>query len=725
MVLDRILGLLGLILLASIAGAIYWPSTRALAPLPGVSGKSVVESGSLVRFLILIVWGTLAAGLTGLAVIFSPGLYRPMNRLVRGKGKLEAIVRELEAIGLAYRQNPGRVFAMLGVSTFVHSLYVLAFYSASLAIFDKMPTLAQHYLMVPLALFTTAAPIPFGALGLSEGITGQLFELVGQHEGAIAMMAFRILMYGSGIVAAASSISPTSARSGRSKRKAPLMVGMAIEETVLDPTIANSEVAWTIAALVLATASAIAWADEPPIVVKSNDDRIQITSMELEASIRRTGYVSGVEGKSLLDRATGSRDLGFGLDIVDWLMETGSSTRLLRPTPGDLPYLFNDLVHGKRAAARSKWPQICTRAGRLLPSVISGATSWRSSRISSTNWPHRGKVAGSRWGADNRLPCGANVTSSSSDRVTVANDAASRLHKPGSTCPVTSSIRRVDSFSEVYLSYVGTIPAAESLGRLRPGREVPLRPQGRRSPSPVHPRLPHPRPEDRPSRPLARGDDARPRLGLRGLVPPARVRLHERGDRRPEEQVRPDHRSRLRRRLLRLDRRHGEDLRRVPGTRRPGSGLEGLDADPAALNRVLISPRRSAFQRAGRQLPRPGLHEPSRRCGRPGRSPSDQSRRRTGSPGLRSSRRPFSRGRARPSRPGWALSAASELQRGELILNLPPGLFQVAGFFTLVDAQGDHDHLFPILAVPFDELLDIGKLGWRHQWARTRSPRSR
>ena len=56
--------------------------------------------------------------------------------------------------------------------------------------------------MVPLALFTTAVPLPFGALGLSEGISGQLFEMVHHADGAIAMMAFRILMYGSGAVSA-------------------------------------------------------------------------------------------------------------------------------------------------------------------------------------------------------------------------------------------------------------------------------------------------------------------------------------------------------------------------------------------------------------------------------------------------------------------------------------------------------------------------------------------
>jgi glycosyltransferase 2 family protein len=225
MVLDRILGLLGLFLLASIAGAVYFKS-----------------GDPQVRLLIGLVWGALAAGLTGLAVIFSPGLYRPLNRLVHGRGKLETIVRELEGIGLAYRQNLGRVAAMLGLSTFIHGLFVLAFYSASSALFATMPTLAEHYLMVPLALFTTAVPLPFGALGLSEGISGKLFELVNQHEGAIAMMAFRILMYGSGIVSACFYLA--NLREVRSiAEEAPLMVGTAIDETVVDPTITTKEVA--------------------------------------------------------------------------------------------------------------------------------------------------------------------------------------------------------------------------------------------------------------------------------------------------------------------------------------------------------------------------------------------------------------------------------------------------------------------------------------------------
>lgn len=185
MVLDRILGLLGLFLLAGAAGMVTWGSVD-----------------NQVRLLIGMVWAFLLAGFTGLAVAFSPGLYRPLNRLVAGRGKLEAIVVRIEAIGMAYRRRIGTVVAMLFAAVLNHSLFVLAFFIASAALFDSMPSLGQHYLMVPLVLFSTAVPLPFGALGLTEQISGRLFQMVNHVDGAVAMMAFRVLMYSSGAISA-------------------------------------------------------------------------------------------------------------------------------------------------------------------------------------------------------------------------------------------------------------------------------------------------------------------------------------------------------------------------------------------------------------------------------------------------------------------------------------------------------------------------------------------
>ncbi len=60
-------------------------------------------------------------------------------------------------------------------------------------------TLGQHFLMAPLTFFTMAVPLPFGALGWTEEVGGQLFKLVGHPSGAVVMMGLRVLMFGCGL----------------------------------------------------------------------------------------------------------------------------------------------------------------------------------------------------------------------------------------------------------------------------------------------------------------------------------------------------------------------------------------------------------------------------------------------------------------------------------------------------------------------------------------------
>ena len=50
----------------------------------------------------------------------------------------------------------------LAMSTGSHSLYALSFYAVSQALLPHSPTLLEHLQMVPLVLFTTIVPLPFG-----------------------------------------------------------------------------------------------------------------------------------------------------------------------------------------------------------------------------------------------------------------------------------------------------------------------------------------------------------------------------------------------------------------------------------------------------------------------------------------------------------------------------------------------------------------------------------
>ena len=109
------------------------------------------------------------------------------------------------------------------------------------------------------------------------------------------------------------------------------------------------------------------------IRVTETDDAIQISTSRLEAAIRKKGYVSGVARQSFLDKKTGFRDPGFGLDIVDFLMEPGSDEAYRDQIEGrSIVYEFGNLFHGKRAKRLIEGPQICTRARELDPVVIRG-----------------------------------------------------------------------------------------------------------------------------------------------------------------------------------------------------------------------------------------------------------------------------------------------------------------------------------------------------------------
>jgi uncharacterized membrane protein YbhN (UPF0104 family) len=186
MVIDRILGLLGLFVLASAGGAYTWGQAT-----PGV------------RRLIMAAWIALALGGVALLAIFSRGLTVLSRGLADPKyRRLSIIIVELRTMSAAYRGRLGTLLAGLGLSVIGHTMNVLVFFLIGRMLFaNRMTTtLAQHFVMVPLIFFTTAFPLPFGALGLSEEVSGQLFKLVDHPSGALAMIGIRVLALGSGLM---------------------------------------------------------------------------------------------------------------------------------------------------------------------------------------------------------------------------------------------------------------------------------------------------------------------------------------------------------------------------------------------------------------------------------------------------------------------------------------------------------------------------------------------
>src|SRR5947199_7102781 len=185
-----------------------------------------------------------------------------------------------------------------------------------------------------------------------------------------------------------------------------------------------------------------------PIKVQETDTYVQIDTDALQARINKKGYVSGVAAGSLLDRKTGARDVGFGLHIMDFLLAPGWR---------DDGYARDPKVHGNLPKHYVEGPQICTQAKRLAPEIIRGKdfVAVRLRFRFTTAAP--GLKAGSLWEQTLVFRPGLRYVLSG-ERITSVNDLDNvfyRIDMPG-------HIRHQggDTFSRVYLSYHGEIPAA-------------------------------------------------------------------------------------------------------------------------------------------------------------------------------------------------------------------------------------------------------------------------
>jgi len=192
--------------------------------------------------------------------------------------------------------------------------------------------------------------------------------------------------------------------------------------------------------------------------VTETEDQIAIRTSALEAVVRKRGYVTGVFGGTLLDHKTGFRDAGHGLDIVDWIMEPGSDEAYRNQLKGDLAYEFNNPWHGKTPKRSIEGPQICTQAKELAPEVIRGKDFIAVRMQYRYHRAAPGKKSGSVWQQTLLFPAGKRYFISS-DRITSVNASDAmflRIDMPGHI-----KHQRGDTFSEVYLSYVGRIPSSE------------------------------------------------------------------------------------------------------------------------------------------------------------------------------------------------------------------------------------------------------------------------
>ena len=189
---------------------------------------------------------------------------------------------------------------------------------------------------------------------------------------------------------------------------------------------------------------------------------IFIETSALSAQIETEGYVSGVASGTLVDKKTGARDLGHGLDIVDFLMEPGWDKD---NTPEEFKYSRDIRYHGDLPKRYVELPQICTKAKKLPYKIIQGDDfvavklwyKWKSAAP--------GYNPGSLWEQYIVFPEGTRYFLSC-DIVTSVNDVDQlilRIDMPGHL-----KHNKGENFEQVYLSYFGLISNQEFLENFPP-----------------------------------------------------------------------------------------------------------------------------------------------------------------------------------------------------------------------------------------------------------------
>ena len=241
--------------------------------------------------------------------------------------------------------------------------------------------------------------------------------------------------------------------------------------------------------MLIAIASAVPVLAEPagdtPWARVTEDDRaIKIETDKLEAVIPKKDpkhWMTGIEKGSFLDKATGFREVGDGLMVVDWLMEAGSDEaygdqlhapdghgvgRYLWHTnetePARKAYAVN--AHGTSHRKRAiEGPQLCHRMKPVQPQITRGEDFIAVKTTYNYEYAVPGRNAGSLWTQLIVFPKGMRYFFLM-DRIDSVNDSDEMFLR--NDTPGCVRHERGDTFSEMHLSYLNgpkglRIPSSE------------------------------------------------------------------------------------------------------------------------------------------------------------------------------------------------------------------------------------------------------------------------
>jgi len=184
---DRACGLFGLIVLVGMALVIAPPTATA----------EHVDELRQIRFATAAL---ITAGAAALAVLVLGG--RWVDRLVKLASQLRLVGPVMGRIGgplRMFHQHPLALSAALGMSLCVHTGLTTSVTMIAHGLYTNPPTLAEHFVIVPIGLLASALPITPAGLGVFEAAIDWLYETIPAEptlaSGVLVALCFEIVRF--------------------------------------------------------------------------------------------------------------------------------------------------------------------------------------------------------------------------------------------------------------------------------------------------------------------------------------------------------------------------------------------------------------------------------------------------------------------------------------------------------------------------------------------------
>ena len=172
-IIDRLIGLFGLITVSMIAMMLHWETVWTSSQLHSIALANLVMAGGVVFFFVLVTvsnWGPIA-------------WLRGRMEHHAGKKVGEVMIKAFDAWA-SYRERPRLLWGSLALAAGTHSCVVLSILFCARALGESHMQVYQIFLLAPIGLLTIALPIAPAGLGVGHVAFNALFVSVGSKLGA-------------------------------------------------------------------------------------------------------------------------------------------------------------------------------------------------------------------------------------------------------------------------------------------------------------------------------------------------------------------------------------------------------------------------------------------------------------------------------------------------------------------------------------------------------------